>query len=119
MSRKQGQHYEKIAADYLVKQGLKLLTTNYQVYRGELDLVLLDNQVLVFAEVKYRKHSTFGSAAEMVNFKKQKHLAIAASVFLKANPFHTNRACRFDVVAMSGDPDKLKIDWIKNAFLIT
>ena len=119
MSRKQGQQYESIAADYLVKQGLKLIASNYQVYRGELDLVLLDQQVVVFTEVKYRKHSRFGSAAEMVNLKKQKHLAIAANTFLKIHPAYANNACRFDVIAMSGNSDNLKIDWIKNAFLIT
>ncbi|MEJ2214267.1 MAG: YraN family protein [Gammaproteobacteria bacterium] len=119
MSRKQGQHYEDIAAEYLVKQGLKLLTRNYQVYRGELDLVLLDKKILVFAEVKYRKNSRFGSAAEMVNWKKQQHLAFAANTFLKMHPAYLNNSCRFDVLAMSGNSEDPKIDWIKNAFLIT
>ena len=122
MSRQSGKHFEKLAADFLKNKGLKLLQQNFHAYRGEIDLVMRDADILVFIEVKFRKNAAFGSAAETVTFKKQQHLILAAQHYLQLHRQHANLACRFDVIAISGthtgksDP---KIDWIKNAFLIT
>jgi len=123
MSRKNGLIYESLAAKYLQQQGLKLIEKNFHAYQGELDLIMMDKKDLVFVEVKFRKSSKYGTAAEMVNYKKQQHLAHAAQFFLQSRKQYNNYPCRFDVIAISGDQHQQekqpKIDWIKNAFLIT
>ena len=122
MSRERGQIYENIAADYLQQQGLSLITRNFQCKAGELDLVCLDNKTLVFVEVKFRKNSLFGSALEMVSVSKQKKLVRTAELFLLQNRKYRAHPCRFDVFAITGYNNKQqseKLDWIKNAFLIT
>lgn len=122
MSRKKGKQFEKLAADFLKSNGLKLLQQNFHAYRGEIDLVMREAGTLVFIEVKFRKNAAFGSAAETVTYKKQQHLILAAQYYLQLHKQYANSACRFDVIAITGsntgncDP---KIDWIKNAFLIT
>jgi len=122
MSRESGQYYETLAAAFLTDQGLKLLARNFHAYRGELDLVMQERNVLVFVEVKYRKNARFGCPAESISIKKQQHLSHAAGYFLQSRNQYANMPCRFDVIAITGGqtPDsEAKIDWIKNAFLIT
>jgi putative endonuclease len=122
MSRKSGQWHEAMAENHLIGQGLKPLTRNFHAYRGEIDLVMQDHDSLVFVEVRFRKNACFGSAAESITINKQRHLIQAAQRFLQLHPKMTDKACRFDVIAITGtanSSDTPKIDWIKNAFLIT
>ncbi len=119
MSRQQGNNYEKQAADFLRKQGLILLTKNFYAYRGELDLVMQDKQTLVFIEVRYRKNTNFGTPEETVTCSKQRHLVKAAQKFLQLNQALAQLPCRFDVIAITQSGNTAKINWIKNAFLIT
>ena len=67
----QGKLAEKKACDYLQQQGLKLIEKNYYCRSGEIDLIMLDKQELVFIEVRYRKSRTFGSAAESIDARKR------------------------------------------------
>jgi len=122
MSRRSGQWHEAIAEKHLVQQGLKPVTKNFYAYRGEIDLIMLDQYSLVFVEVRFRKNTFFGSAAESVTMKKQRHLAQAAQRYIQLHPRMRDKACRFDVIAITGSANSSeppKIDWIKNAFLIT
>ena len=122
MSRASGQYFETMATRYLQQQGLKLLSRNFHSHRGEIDLVMRDRKTLVFIEVKFRKNNHFGSAADSVTWKKQQHLIQAAQRYLQSNQMLNNLSCRFDVVAITGNAasgNSPKIDWIKNAFLIT
>ncbi len=122
MSRKSGQWHEAVAEKHLVKHGLKPVAKNFYAYRGEIDLIMQDRQSLVFVEVRFRKNNFFGSAAESITATKQQHLIHAAQRFLQLNPKMEHKPCRFDVVAITGCTDSAdtpKIDWIKNAFLIT
>lgn len=71
-----------------------------------------DGDVLVFVEVRYRHSSAFGSAAETVDRRKQARLRAAASHYLVKHAI--DRACRFDVVAISGD--EARVEWLRDAF---
>ena len=122
MSRKSGLRHEAMAEKYLLRMGLKLVDKNYHTYRGEIDLIMQDQGTLVFVEVRFRQNSYFGSAAESVTSSKQHKLFSAAQRYLQQNSQYRENACRFDVIAITGSSDsreKPKIDWIKNAFLIT
>ena len=106
-----GDHHEKIAANYLVSQGLKLITSNYNSRYGEIDLIMHDKNVLVFVEVRYRRSNKFGGAAMSITPAKQRKIALTAMTFLQKNN-KTDHHCRFDVVAIS----EYETQWIKSAF---
>jgi hypothetical protein len=60
-----------------------LLAQNWRCKGGELDLVMLDGDTVVFVEVRYRKHAQWGGALGSIDGRKQKRLALAASIFLQ------------------------------------
>ena len=112
-----GHAAETQALEYLQGQGLRLLAQNWRCKRGELDLVMLDADTVVFVEVRYRLHAAFGGALASIDGRKQKRLVHAASLFLLKEPQWGNHPCRFDVVALQGSHHAGKpLQWLKNAF---
>ncbi|WP_409077273.1 YraN family protein [Pseudomonas cichorii] len=112
-----GREAEASALLYLQQQGLRLITQNWSCKRGELDLVMLDGDTVVFVEVRYRRHSGWGGAMESVDFRKQEKLIIAAQLFLQQESHWADYTCRFDVIAVDGDPGKAApMKWLKSAF---
>lgn len=114
-----GQINEDKALQYLKKHALKLVCRNYHCRAGELDLIMLDRDTLVFIEVRFRNQTRYGSAADSVDYRKQRKLILAAQHFLQTQKFSKLPACRFDVLAMTPlarDKTSLQFDWIKNAF---
>lgn len=106
-----GADKERLAADFLIRQGLRLVARNHRCRFGEIDLVMADARSIVFVEVRYRGSARFGSPAETVDRHKQRRLVAAANHYLQLHP--SVLPCRFDVVAITG-PDQ--IEWFKNAF---
>jgi len=112
-----GHAAETHALEYLQGQGLRLLARNWRCKGGELDLVMLDADTVVFVEVRYRLHAAFGGALDSIDGHKQKRLVHAASLFLLKEPQWGNQPCRFDVVALQGSHHAGKpLQWLKNAF---
>jgi|TARA_B110000211_G_scaffold76508_1_gene89679 putative endonuclease len=112
-----GKNSEQLAAQYLITQGLKLQTCNFQNRRGEIDLIMTENDIWVFVEVKYRKNSHFGGAIAAVSIKKQQKIKQCAAFYLQqAGLNEYNTPCRFDVIAMQGELNNPDITWLKNAF---
>ena len=112
-----GREAEAYALLYLQQHGLQLITQNWLCKRGELDLVMLDGDAVVFVEVRYRRHSGWGGAMGSVDSRKQERLIVAAQLFLQHEPQWADYPCRFDVIAVDGDPhDAAPLNWLKNAF---
>lgn len=97
--RRKGGFGEEMALNMLLKTGMKLLKKNFRCRFGEVDLILRDKETLVFVEVKLRKDTSHGLAAEAVNYSKQKKIIRVAQYYLQGcglkNPF-----VRFDVVGV-------------------
>ena len=94
-----------------------MLTRNWRCKGGELDLVMLDADTVVFVEVRYRLHASFGGALGSIDGRKQKRLVLAASLFLQKEPRWAAQPCRFDVVALQGSHHAGRpLQWLKNAF---
>jgi len=110
-----GKAAENLACDYLQARGLQLLHRNYRSKRGEIDLILQDTGSLVFVEVRYRRQTGFGSAAESVDWRKQSKLIACARHYMQAHPDTARQPCRFDVISVNGSTDN--IEWIQNAFI--
>lgn len=112
--QKRGTWAELRALKHMQAGGLRLLTQNYRCKTGEIDIIGWDDNVLVFAEVRYRSSSHFGSAADTVGFKKQRKTILTAQRFLQQNP-QLNAPCRFDVLALD---DNNSINWIRDAYTL-
>lgn len=112
-----GREGEAEAFEHLRLHGLKLLSKNWRCKGGELDLVMLDGDTVVFVEVRARRHTAWGGAVESVDGRKQQKLILAASSFLQQEPRWAKHPCRFDVVAINtGSAQASRLNWIRNAF---
>jgi putative endonuclease len=107
---------EAAALAHLQTQGLTLLTRNHREKFGELDIVMEDGECVVFVEVRYRSSDRWGGALASVNPAKQHRLINAARSYLKRNSRLEARPCRFDVVAVEGDPTSPRVRWVPRAF---
>ena len=114
--RARGDAVETAALAFLQRHGLRLLARNAQARGGELDLVMLDGDAVVFVEVRYRATSAFGGGAASVDAGKRRRLVRAAQAFLLRHPHHADAPCRFDVIDAGGDPEAPRIDWLRDAF---
>jgi len=111
-----GQYAEQLACDYLQQHKLKLITKNYHCRRGEIDLIMQDEEdTMIFVEVRYRKSTKFGSALESVNQQKQQKIIFTATHYLSQQS-HSFSNYRFDVVAITPTINRPEITWIKDAF---
>ncbi|MDA0282336.1 MAG: YraN family protein [Planctomycetota bacterium] len=113
-----GDRGERAAAKYLRREKrMRILARQFSTRWGELDLICLDGDTMVFVEVKTRKSDEHGHPAEAVTLKKQQNLTKAALFWLKKKGLLENRA-RFDVVSIvwpEGEKTPI-IEHIVNAF---
>jgi putative endonuclease len=112
-----GRQGEKQAATFLKQHGIRVLARGVANQFGEIDLVGLDGETIVFVEVRTRRSLDAGHPAESVTAEKQGRLTRAALAFLKQNRL-LDRRSRFDVVAILW-PEGAKspqIEHYKNAF---
>lgn len=117
-----GKAQESQAARYLQSQGLKLCCRNYRSRHGEIDLIMIDSNTLVFVEVRYRRSEKFGDAIASITALKQKKIRLTAAYYLQTHPRLQHCLCRFDVIGLTHtatntvNAAELRFDWIKNAF---
>lgn len=113
-----GQRAERIAEKYLKQYQLKTLQKNYHSRFGEIDIIMHDQDSIVFIEVRCRNNTNYGSGAETVTASKQQKIIKTAQVYLQQHPEYKNTPARFDVVSICNNKseNKADIDWIKNAF---
>jgi putative endonuclease len=111
-----GKLAEDLTLRHLETCGLSLICRNWSCRSGELDLVMLDGDTVVFVEVRYRRHAAWGGALESVDLRKQQKLIKAAQLFLLKESCWAKHPCRFDVVAMGSAEGGAHPSWIRNAF---
>lgn len=114
-----GARAEQWAQQYLETQGLAIVANNYRSPRGEIDLIMREKNMLIFVEVRLRSNKQFGSAADSIDTKKQRHLIHAAQHYLQSKKLWDQVPCRFDAICLTKDPDngnKYQVEWLRNAF---
>jgi putative endonuclease len=98
---------EELAVDYFRQRGMLVLDRNWRPQRanlrGELDLVVRDEDTLVIVEVKTRRCLAFGSPAESVTRRKLRALHSLALAWLGQRQVHAPRM-RFDVISITVPP---------------
>ena len=110
-----GKRGEELAYGAVKRLGYKGIVRNYRCPLGEVDLIAKDGDTLVFMEIKTRRGRDLGYAKEAVNAKKKRQLSKVALFYMKSEGCCDVRA-RFDVVAISLERGKPKVELIKNAF---
>src|SRR3989338_2012488 len=110
-----GKMGEDIAVDFLQKSGYKIVERNFRCKLGEIDIIALDKNILIFIEVRTKKTSSFCTPQETVNFSKQKKIQRLSLYYLMKKQIK-NKDCRFDVVAIDLSKGKNGIELFKNAF---
>ncbi|GAA0580266.1 YraN family protein [Halomonas salifodinae] len=113
-ARARGSAVETAAEAWLAERGLTRVARNQHAKGGELDLVMRDGDTLVFVEVKHRADCRHGHPLESVTPTKQRRLIRAAHFYLQRN--RLSCPCRFDVVAVTGQPPHLDFHWVRAAF---
>src|SRR5258708_26194203 len=101
-----GARAEALAADFLVAQGLAIVTRNFRTRRGEIDLIARDGTTLVFVEVRLRRNPAFGGAGASITAAKSARLTAAARAYIAT--LGADPPCRFDAVLLDGlDPPRI------------
>jgi putative endonuclease len=113
-----GDFFERKALRLARKRGLLILCRNFRGRSGEIDFIALDDDQLVFVEVRRRSNPDFSSAAASVDARKQRRLILTAQLFLQQQPQWAERPCRFDVIAFEPpqSPSSSGFRWIRGAF---
>ncbi len=110
-SSTQGKLAEDKACQYLEQHGLKLIEKNYHCRSGEIDLIMQDNEILVFVEVRYRKNDDYGSAIESIDKAKVRKIVSTAKHYITHH--NIDRPMRFDLIGLDAS---YKANWISDAF---
>lgn len=93
-----GKKGEEQALEFLKKKGYKEVAMNWRIDPYEIDLIMIDNDQLVFVEVKTRSTDAFGNPLEAVNPRKRQKLIRAAHLFIALH--NHSLEPRFDVVSI-------------------
>lgn len=112
-----GKQAEGLALDYLQHRTLKLIAKNWQSPYGEIDLIMKDNNTLVFVEVRYRKQNNWGHPMETITKSKRNKIITTAQLFLQKNKQWLINPCRFDVISITENlNDHPRVEWLTDAF---
>lgn len=81
-NQKIGNLGENIAKNFLIRKGYQIITTNFKIRSGEVDIICKKDDFLIFIEVKTRTNKTFGYPEESFNIRKRKRFKKAVLRYL-------------------------------------
>ncbi|OHD54943.1 MAG: hypothetical protein A2Y33_03035 [Spirochaetes bacterium GWF1_51_8] len=110
-----GDYGEDIAGRYLEGLGYRLLAKNYRNRYGEIDLILLDNGVLVLAEVKIRRNPDDAGLEDTISMTKIKKILKCAEIYLEGNVVEF-KEMRIDAVLVLEGSGAQRINHIKDIY---
>jgi len=99
---KSGKEGEDKAAKLLEEAGMSILARNFRWQKGEIDIVAMDGETLVFAEVKAWSRFGMENLAHSLGPGKRGRIIETAKYFLATHRQYDHRAVRFDVVFIGG-----------------
>lgn len=106
---------EKAALDYFLSKGYKFDDKNYRSQYGEIDIIVHNDEYIVFAEVKTRNQRSVARPSEFIGQAKRKRILTTAVIYMSENP--TNLQPRFDAVEVFyDDTGSISVNHIENAF---
>lgn len=97
--RQVGQKGEELATDFLIHLGYQIIERNFRTRFGELDIIAIDGDTLVFVEVKTKSDDTFGSPEEMYTKRKRDQVKYMTQIYLKYKAIHQT-TYRIDLITI-------------------
>ncbi len=118
---KKGKKGEDLACHWLRWKGYRILERRYRWNGGEVDIIALYGDCLVFCEVRMRKSSYPVRPEETVDRAKRLRLARTASHYLQylGSKGIQPGSCRFDVISLILSPQGTKLNHIIDAFTVS
>lgn len=112
-----GKLAEREAALFLRRRGYRIVARNLKLKAGEIDIIALKGDLVVFAEVKARSSDEFGTPVESLSPRQQQRIRRAAEIFLAKRGW-SERDRRFDLIAVDLDErgQVKRIEHIPDAF---
>ena len=106
---------ENKAAEYLEEHGFTIISRNFRTKGGEIDIIALKDDVVVFVEVKSLPNGTPELLQTELNSRKLQRIVKSSKCFLLKHRQYSNSYIRYDVIVidMPGYP---KAYHIENAF---
>lgn len=110
-----GNKGEDIACTYLSKLGYKIIERNYRIRGGEVDIIAIDHEQIVFVEVKARYSHKYGLPRESITYWKIKALMKSSLFYLQGkNWLHKSYRLDFVGIDFSKTREHPEIELIKN-----
>jgi len=103
--QKIGDFGEKLAAQYLVRRGYKIIGAKQKIGYQEIDIIANIKDIIVFVEVKTRTSDVLGLANEAMSSAKLKSLKIGINKYLN-NSQNYYKNVRLDLIAIDIDNQK-------------
>ena len=110
-----GNQGEKRASAYLESKGFEIIERNWRTNRGELDIIAVKNDILVFVEVKTLPNGTLDMIQRELNYQKRQRIIKTSKRFLLKHREYNNSYVRFDVIVIDM-PGLEPVYHIENAF---
>lgn len=101
-----GKAGEDAVCGYLEERGFRIVKRNFRVKRGEIDIISVDGDFIVFTEVKTRKYGAFESGTSAMTKAKMKRIISASEIFVSLNPQYKDFYRRFDTAYVTVTTDK-------------
>ena len=114
-TREKGNLGEDRAVNFLLSQKYEILDRNYRIRTGEIDIIALKDDFLVFVEVKSLPHGNIETLAHELGPIKQKKIIKTSKSYLQNHRQYSNRLIRYDVLAIDV-PGLDPVHHIVNAF---
>lgn len=110
-NQNKGKYGEDLAVSYLQKKGFEILERNYRHRKGEIDIIgMINNELLVFVEVKLRKDVGYGDPETFVTRRQERQVIDTAEEYIYGINWHKD--IRFDIIAIHGE----QLEHIEDAF---
>ena len=110
-----GSFYEAAAIRFFEAEAYQLIAKNQYTPFGEIDLILMKNNVLYFVEVKFRASDAYGTPRESINPRKITHMKRSAMHYLKENRSNY-QAYKIAFMGITRENGTLNFDFIENIF---
>ena len=106
---------EDSVCNYLLGMGYRIVSRNYRIKGGEIDIIAENGDYIAFVEVKSRKPDSLVAGFEAVSKRKQGLIIKTAADYCLKHPNILQP--RFDVASVIIDSGRvLSIDYVTNAF---
>jgi putative endonuclease len=109
-----GDRGEELARLHLAKKGYRILELKWRYKHKEIDIIALNDNKIIFIEVKTRSSDYWGNPEEFVTKQKQRFLVEAAEKYIFEKDY--DMESRFDIIAVVFDYDGPQIEHIEEAF---